>query len=283
MYDQTRTDQTPWRNTGGNALSQLSYLMGLQNPNAQNQEQIRASLLPQYTTQSQTQGQTPVYGPADPDNPWGARPIIGYAGSGFPGQDVVDETGLNAAIQQMLGSQQPQGADFGSLSKKFGMSDFNADPGYQFRMDQGINALQGRAAAGGGLKSGNTLKALMEYGQNLGSQEYGNAYNRFNNDQSTQFNRLSSMAGIGQTANSALQSAGTNYANSVGNLSMNNAANQGNAMLAGANARSSGYSAIGNALGNYFGGQQSNPGMASYDQNNVTTGFGYGEPLDWGW
>lgn len=212
MYDQTRADQTPWRNAGGNALGQLSYLMGLQNPNAQNEEQILGS------------------------------------------------------------QQQPQGADYGSLSKKFGMSDFNADHGYQFRMDQGINALQGRAAAGGGLKSGNTLKALMEYGQNLGSQEYGNAYNRFNNDQSTQFNRLSSMAGIGQTANSALQSAGTNYANSVGNLMTNNAANQGNSMLAGANARSSGYGAIGNALGNYFGGQQSNPGLSYTSGGNTYTG-----------
>lgn len=204
MYDQTREDQTPWREAGTNAL--------------------------------------------------------GWMKSGM-GADGVS----------------------GDLTRNFGMSDFQTDPGYQFRMDQGTNALQGAAAAKGGLKSGNTLKALMEYGQNLGSQEYGNAYNRFNTDQNTQFNRLASVAGLGQTANSALQSAGTNYANSVGNLMTNSAANQGNAMLAGANARSSSYNAIGQAAGNYFGNYGSKPGMASYDQNNVTTGFGYGEPLDWGW
>jgi hypothetical protein len=277
MYDQTRQDQMPWRDTGANALSRMSFLMGLTG-SQQDRNSLRSQYLPQYSTTTpgaqQTglnagilaslnqqieelqSGENAFYNTGKIEQIRRAiTSLENGQGSATDPTTTIDETGLNAAIDRSLSKQQTDPA-FGSLSKSFGMQDFNTDPGYQFRMDQGINALQGRAAAGGGLKSGNTLKALMEYGQNLGSQEYGNAYNRFNTDQSTQFNRMASMAGIGQTANSALQSAGTNYANSVGNLSMNNAANQGNAMLAGANARASGYSAVGNALGNYFGNKQ---------------------------
>ena len=52
------------------------------------------------------------------------------------------------------------------------------DPGYQFRLQQGLDALQRSQAAKGVLATGGSLKDLMTYGQNLGSQEYQNAYAR---------------------------------------------------------------------------------------------------------
>lgn len=52
------------------------------------------------------------------------------------------------------------------------------DPGYQFRLRQGVNALDASAAARGSLSSGAAQKALVGYGQDLGSQEYGAAYGR---------------------------------------------------------------------------------------------------------
>jgi hypothetical protein len=52
------------------------------------------------------------------------------------------------------------------------------DPGYQWRMDQGRKALEASAAARGGLFSGATGKALVDYGQGLASQEYDKAYGR---------------------------------------------------------------------------------------------------------
>src|SRR6476469_6841143 len=88
-----------------------------------------------------------------------------------------------------------QGDDF---QKTFTMGDFQKDPGYDFRMAEGQKALERSAAARGGLNSGATMKALAQYGQDFASNEYQNAYNRFNNDQSTRFNRLSSLAGLGQ-------------------------------------------------------------------------------------
>ena len=60
--------------------------------------------------------------------------------------------------------------------------DFEADPGYQWRMDQGMKALEGSAAARGGLFSTNTGDRIQDYAQGLASQEYGAAYDRYNQD-----------------------------------------------------------------------------------------------------
>jgi len=56
--------------------------------------------------------------------------------------------------------------------------DFEADPGYKFRLEQGLKALEGSAAARGGLFSSNTAESIQDYAQGLASQEYGDAYNR---------------------------------------------------------------------------------------------------------
>ena len=59
-----------------------------------------------------------------------------------------------------------------------GTVDVTADPGYDFRMQEGLKAIRRRAAAGSGARGGATLKALTRYGQDMASQEYGNAYDR---------------------------------------------------------------------------------------------------------
>ena len=62
------------------------------------------------------------------------------------------------------------------------------DPGYQYRMQEGTKALEGSAAASGGLFSGQTGKDLATFGQNLASQEYGQAYNRAAQERQNQQN-----------------------------------------------------------------------------------------------
>jgi hypothetical protein len=59
---------------------------------------------------------------------------------------------------------------------------FEADPSYGFRLSEGLKALESSAAARGGLMSGGTGKALQRYGQDMASQEYGNAFQRFQQD-----------------------------------------------------------------------------------------------------
>lgn len=96
-----------------------------------------------------------------------------------------------------------------SLQSNDFMKNWQADPGYQFRMSEGMKALQGSAAARGNLNSGATLKALTKYGQDTASQEYGNIYNR-------EYNRLSNLANIGQNSAAQTGQAAQNYANAYG-------------------------------------------------------------------
>lgn len=57
-------------------------------------------------------------------------------------------------------------------------ADMLNDPGYQFRMDQGRKALEASAAAKGVLRTGGTLKDLLDYGQQFGANEFQNVFNR---------------------------------------------------------------------------------------------------------
>ena len=99
---------------------------------------------------------------------------------------------------------------------KFGMDQFQSDPGYAFRLSEGQKALDRSAAARGGLISGSALKAASRYGQEMGSQEYQNAFNRYQAERQAQLGPLQSLAGIGQTSVNALGAAGQNYANQAG-------------------------------------------------------------------
>ena len=137
----------------------------------------------------------------------------------------------------------------GALTRSFTTADYQADPGYAFRLAEGQKALERSAAARGGLYSGRAAKDLTRYTQDYASNEYNNAYNRFNANQTNQYNRLASLAGVGQTANNAMASSGTSYANSVSDIYKTNATNQANSALTAANAMTSGYTGLGKALG----------------------------------
>lgn len=134
----------------------------------------------------------------------------------------------------------------------FGTDQFKADPGYAFRLSEGQKALERSAAARGNLLSGATGKALTQYGQEMGSQEYTNAFNRYQAERQARLNPLQSLAGMGQTAAQQISTAGQNMASNVGNIYTSNAANVGNMMTAGAQARASGYMGVANAVGGGF-------------------------------
>jgi hypothetical protein len=148
----------------------------------------------------------------------------------------------------------------GPKFKKFTRERFEVDPGYKFRLRQGLKALDRTASARGGLLSGGALKAAEGYGQELGSQEYGNAFNRFQTEQTNkynrfqigqtnQYNRLAALAGVGQRTAQQLGQAGEQYGQNMGNIAIGAGENQANALLAGANARGSMYQGIGQAFG----------------------------------
>lgn len=138
-------------------------------------------------------------------------------------------TGQNRYME-LLGLGGNTGAQgYGSYARDFGMSDFQRDPGYDFRLTEGLKALDRQAAARGGLISGAALKAAGRYGQDYASNEYGNAFNRYQINRSNQLNPLASLAGMGQTATGAM----SNAAGQFGDRFSASAADIGNAQAAG--------------------------------------------------
>ena len=142
----------------------------------------------------------------------------------------------------------------------FGMSQFQQDPGYAFRLAEGQKALDRSAAARGGLISGGALKAAQRYGQEMGTQEYTNAFNRYQTERQARLNPLQSLAGFGQTSVNQLGQAGQNYASNVGNLMTGGAAAQAAGQVGGANAITGG-------LGTYLNYTQGNALLNALQRN----------------
>lgn len=114
----------------------------------------------------------------------------------------------------------------GTANGKPDYGGFYASPSYQFRLNEGIKAIERSAAARGNLRGGATMKALNNYAQDTASNEFD-----------TYANRLAALAGVGQTATGSTAAAGSNYANAASNAYTN-----------AGNARASAYENTGNAI-----------------------------------
>ena len=147
-------------------------------------------------------------------------------------------TNQNELLRQFGLSGDKTSAGYGNLLRDFGAGDFQADPGYAFRMSEGLKGLDRQAAMRGGLISGAALKAAQGYGQNLASQEYQNAYDRYNTNRANRYTMLTGQQAVGQKATNAQQMAAGDYAT-----------NAGNSILNAGNARATGYMGQANAWG----------------------------------
>lgn len=112
---------------------------------------------------------------------------------------------------------------------EFGMGKFQADPGYAFRMSEGMKALERSAAARGGLLSGANLKNTQRFGQELASQEYQNAFNRYQATRAGTLNPYQALAGTAQTSANVLGG----QAGQLGQQLGSNIIGAGNAAAAG--------------------------------------------------
>jgi hypothetical protein len=160
-------------------------------------------------------------------------------------QEPFRQAGLTAQeqIMQLLGIGGDQAAaGYGSLAKPFGMEQFQQDPGYAFRQSEGMKALERSAAARGNLLSGSTMKGIQRFGQDLASQDYQNAFNRYQVERSARLNPLQSLMGAGQSSANTLTGA-------AGQLGQGQAQSQ----LAAGQARASGYVGSANALAGALG------------------------------
>ena len=119
-------------------------------------------------------------------------------------------------------------------------------------MSEGLKGLERSAAARGGLLSGSALKGITRYGQGLASDEYQNAFNRYQTTRTNTLNPFASLAGVGQLSSNTLTNAAGQFGQQIGS----NIIGAGNAAAAGqigtANAISQG---VGQGI-NFYQGQQ---------------------------
>ena len=155
-------------------------------------------------------------------------------------QEPFRQAGMTAQqqIMQLLGIGGDASAEgYGSMARPFGQADFEADPGYAFRQAEGMRALERSAAARGGLLSGNMMRGIQRFGQDLASQEYQNAFNRFQIERAARLNPLQSLMGSGQSAANVMTGAAGQAAQNIGQM-----------QLGAGQARASGYIGQANAL-----------------------------------
>lgn len=189
-------------------------------------------------------------------------------------------TGQNELMRLLGLSGDAGSAGYGSAAQPFTNQDMYKDPGYGFRVSEGVKALDRSAAARGGLLGGNQLRGVTELGQNLGSQEYQNAFNRYQTERAARLNPLQSLAGQGQSAANTLSSAAGQYgqnqaaiAGNVGNIRASGYANQANA-LTGALGQGVNYYTNQQAMNRVFGSPSNVPTGAGIPGAYGAAGFG---------
>jgi hypothetical protein len=123
------------------------------------------------------------------------------------------------------------------------LSGFTTGPDYQFNLAEGQKAIDRSLSARGKALSGQGVKEGVRYASGMASGEFGNYVNR-----------LSAMAGIGQSATGAVTTAGQNYSGAV----MTGAQNNSTALMNAGNARASAYLQNGQTTGNTVNGLASN-------------------------
>lgn len=287
MFDISRAQQQPFMQSGYGANAELSRLMGiapqtaLGNPagteeRTQWDEDTGRLIGDQYLPKDVT---TVDLGKGWYEVHHGGRRVGTLRPGGPNGQFINDTNWQMPTPAQMAGTATGSGGPTqgtgalpteggtglptGFLTQLFGPEQFRAgmDPGYQWRLQQGAQGVMNQAAAGSGSLSGPALKALMEYNQGAASQEFGNAFNRFQTQQGNIFQRLTSMAGMGQNA-----------AAGVGNNAMTAGANIGANIVGGANAAAAGQVGAANAWGSALSDLGSMGAWAWMNRNNTGKG-----------
>lgn len=283
QYDQTRADTAPYRDTGSAAVRRIADLLGLSVP-ATADTRGGAPTRDQFTHPATGGGSgLPAgYVPTGSGGEYSAADLqmANQNQGGTPAS--FDQAGYDKALADFnAGAPGPaaQSPDSGALNKKFTLQDFWDDPvtqaSYQFGLDEGTKAIDRMAGARGGRNSGATLKALTRFGTDYTGQQAGNSYNRFYSDQDRTFNRLSGVAGTGQTATTNTAQLGQTTANTVGNLISSEGNARGAAAIAGGNAISGG---IGNAVNSYTQQQTLNRLLGN---GGASMYGGYSEPAGW--
>ena len=248
QYLQSRQDLSPWRASGVNALDRLNALNGL--PSVQSSPMTAQSagygatpLVSKLYANQSSRGQTPLQdiqaalalGRPVSDASW-AQAGFGPGGAGYYQAQGQAPGAPAAAIDNS--------PDAINARRENAMSQFRADPGYQYAVEEGQKAQDRYQAAHGTRLSGGAALSLQRHRMGLADQQYNTFYNR-----------LASLAGIGQTATAQTAQLGSAAAS-----------NEGNALMNAGNARASGYAGIAGAANQGVGNYLYANAMKNYNQ-----------------
>ena len=222
QFDIGQQNQQPWLTAGNSALNQLAGLYGLN------------------TTPGGASAQSYAYLQANPQ----VKADIDAGAFGGPGNyDAAvnwrrnEYGGVDNGTGQVMAGGQP-GAPGQQAGGNSAMNAFFTSPDYQFRQDESMRALTARNAALGIQDSGAAQRSALQLSGNLASGEFNNYANR-----------LSSLAGVGQTAAQNTAAAGQNFANSMGQVLGNNAQNLASSYATQGQNNANLWSGIGGAVG----------------------------------
>ncbi len=216
IYGQNKQTLQPFINTGTAAMGNINALLGI---------------TPTQPTQSPAQ--TPRPGGMLPGNHGMAGAVLGgMQNAGVfrpPTAGAAPAPGATPAPTQPTAQQ--------------AFDTYRNSTGYQFRVNEGMDAVNSGYAGAGTLQSGAAMQAINDYGQGMASQEFGNYMNSLGNQQALGMSGASALAGVGQ-----------NYANSLGNIQMQNGENLANAALVKGQNKANMWGGIANSLGGMLGG-----------------------------
>lgn len=232
QYDQARDDQYAYRRAGEWALGRLTG----------------QSVMPRETEENfDAEAYLRAYPGVAADPYFRFNPYEHYLQA--KGRENVEFKWTKDAQAQRAAAEANSASGLGGLiDRATTQEEVMRDPGYQFGLQQGQQALDRKIAAMGGRVSGASLKAAARYGTDYASTGYNAAYQRGQD----RLNRLASLAGLGQTATQASAQSGANSANAISNLMTS----QGDANAARAISQGNIWGNAGNQLAGYYMNQQ---------------------------
>lgn len=162
-------------------------------------------------------------------------------------QPLVDARNQSLAkMKQLLGLDTSAGSPTAAIK---------TDPGYQFGLEQGTQALNNRLNARGMRNSGAALMEAQRYGNDYATTKFDNAFNRY-----------ASMAQLGQVGANSINNAGQNNATTVGN----NLISAGNVGAANSLSQGNIWSNTGNQLAGWYANRSTNGGYGAVQPGNYS-------------
>ena len=251
MFNTINNQNAPWRQAGTNAISGLQSYMGLPTSTQTFDQSGYDKAMAAYNANP---------GQAQQNTIWGTK-------VGFGGDTPIKGTAPNR--NDFYTTQTTPGDPNAPGMHQFNASDLNANlaPNYDFQLQQGLGAVKNFENSTGGLIGGNALKGINDYAQNYAQGAYQQAFQNYTANQTNIFNRLSNIAGLGQTANQTSANAGTALSQAASNYATSGAAASAAGQVGSANAISQGLMNAGNL--SWLNGQ--NSGLGSYGSGGGST------------